>query len=63
VKEATVEREKAGCIHIDGEPMNEEKILKIKAVQGKLKIIVPADEKRQHSSFWRPLRYTLHTLR
>jgi YegS/Rv2252/BmrU family lipid kinase len=53
VKKAAVEREKAGYIHIDGEPMNEEKILKIQAVPDKLKIIVPAGEKRLHSS----LRY------
>jgi YegS/Rv2252/BmrU family lipid kinase len=52
-REITVERDKAGCIHIDGEPMNEEKVLKIKIIPGKLKIIVPTNENRQHFS----LRY------
>ncbi|MDR1593858.1 MAG: diacylglycerol kinase family lipid kinase [Prevotellaceae bacterium] len=51
-REVTIEREKTGCIHIDGEPLNEEKMLKIKAVPDKLKIIVPASVKRRllHSS-------------
>jgi YegS/Rv2252/BmrU family lipid kinase len=52
-KEAVIEREKTGYIHIDGEPMNEGKVLKIKTVPNKLKIIVPTGEKRLHSS----LRY------
>jgi YegS/Rv2252/BmrU family lipid kinase len=53
-REAIIERDKAGYIHIDGESLNEEKVLKIKAVSGKLKIIVPpASVKRLHST----LRY------
>ncbi|MDR1129518.1 MAG: YegS/Rv2252/BmrU family lipid kinase [Prevotellaceae bacterium] len=52
-REAIVEREKAGYIHIDGEPMNEEKILDVKVIPNKLKIIVPANKNRLHSS----LRY------
>lgn len=55
VKEVTVEREKAGYIHIDGEPMNEGKILKIKTVSNQLKIIVPTNEKKLHSL----LRYNI----
>ncbi|MDR0385857.1 MAG: diacylglycerol kinase family lipid kinase [Prevotellaceae bacterium] len=53
VREATVERDKTGCVHIDGEPINEEKILNFNVVPGKLKVIVPAGAKRLHS----PLRY------
>jgi diacylglycerol kinase family enzyme len=41
VKNVTVEREKPGWIHIDGEPMNDEKILNVAVVPGKLKMIVP----------------------
>jgi YegS/Rv2252/BmrU family lipid kinase len=52
-KKAIVEREKSGYVHIDGDPVNEGKILEIRAVPNKLKIIVPAGEKRLHSS----LRY------
>jgi YegS/Rv2252/BmrU family lipid kinase len=55
-KEVIIEREKAGCIHIDGEPMNEGKTLKVKVIPGKLKVIVPESEKRLHSS----LRYTVN---
>jgi YegS/Rv2252/BmrU family lipid kinase len=58
-REAVIEREKAGCIHIDGEPMNGEKVLKVKVIPGKLKIIVPAGENRQHSS----LRYVKNFLK
>jgi YegS/Rv2252/BmrU family lipid kinase len=54
-KKAVIEREKAGCIHIDGDPMLEEKILKVKAVSGKLKIIIPAGIKKFHS----PLQHIL----
>jgi YegS/Rv2252/BmrU family lipid kinase len=50
---ATIERDRAGCVHIDGDPLDEEKVLKIKAVSDKLKIIVPNNVKRLHSS----LRY------
>jgi YegS/Rv2252/BmrU family lipid kinase len=54
-KEAIIERDRAGCVHIDGEPMNEGKVLKIKAVPGKLKIIVPEENTTKlHFS----LRYT-----
>jgi YegS/Rv2252/BmrU family lipid kinase len=41
-KKAVIEREKAGCIHIDGEPMHEGKVLNVNAVPNKLKIIIPA---------------------
>jgi diacylglycerol kinase family enzyme len=51
IREAIIERDKAGCIHLDGEPLNEEKVLKIKAVSSKLKIIVPASAKKSHSPF------------
>ncbi|MDR1170343.1 MAG: YegS/Rv2252/BmrU family lipid kinase [Prevotellaceae bacterium] len=53
-KEAVIERDRAGFIHIDGEPLNEKKVLKIKAVSGELKIIAPASVKKIHS----PLKYT-----
>jgi YegS/Rv2252/BmrU family lipid kinase len=53
VKKATVEREKSGYIHIDGEPLDEEKILKIKTIPNKLKIIAPDNGKKPHLS----LRY------
>ncbi|MDR2465948.1 MAG: YegS/Rv2252/BmrU family lipid kinase [Prevotellaceae bacterium] len=41
VKNVTVEREKPGWIHIDGEPMTDEKILNVAVVPGKLRMIVP----------------------
>jgi YegS/Rv2252/BmrU family lipid kinase len=61
-REATIERDKAGCVHLDGEPLNEGRVLKIHAVAGQLKIIVPENIQRLHSSLryirsltqWRP---------
>ncbi|MDR0724778.1 MAG: diacylglycerol kinase family lipid kinase [Prevotellaceae bacterium] len=50
-KEATIERDKSGYVHLDGEPLDEGKILNVKAVPGKLKIIVPASEKKLYSPF------------
>jgi YegS/Rv2252/BmrU family lipid kinase len=50
VKEAIIEREKNGYIHIDGEPMNDERILKVKTVPNKLKIVVPTNNKQLHFS-------------
>lgn len=49
VREASIEREKAGCIHIDGDPMNEDKILDIKAIANELRLIVPEEINRRHS--------------
>jgi YegS/Rv2252/BmrU family lipid kinase len=62
VRNAVIEREKAGCVHLDGEPLNEERVLKMRAVAGQLKIIVPENVPRLHSSLryirslthWRP---------
>ncbi|MDR3245132.1 MAG: hypothetical protein LBT50_01715, partial [Prevotellaceae bacterium] len=45
VNEAIIEREKPGYIHIDGDPMLDDKILKVKAIPDKLKIIVPSKGK------------------
>ncbi|MDR2384022.1 MAG: YegS/Rv2252/BmrU family lipid kinase [Prevotellaceae bacterium] len=50
-KEATIERDRAGCVHIDGEPLNEEKVLNVKAISDKLKIVVPANAKKLYSPF------------
>ncbi|MDR1583768.1 MAG: diacylglycerol kinase family lipid kinase [Prevotellaceae bacterium] len=52
-REVIIERDKTGYIHVDGEPINERKMLKIKIIPNKLKIIVPTNEKRLHFS----LRY------
>jgi YegS/Rv2252/BmrU family lipid kinase len=54
-REATVERDKAGYVHLDGEPLDEGKMLNVKAIPGKLKIIVPANAKKLYS----PFRYFL----
>lgn len=40
-KEAIVEREKSGYVHIDGEPIRENRILNVKTIQKALNIIVP----------------------
>jgi YegS/Rv2252/BmrU family lipid kinase len=50
-REATIERDKAGYVHLDGEPLNEGKVLNVKAIPGKLKIIVPSSAKKLYSPF------------
>jgi YegS/Rv2252/BmrU family lipid kinase len=47
---ATIERDRSGCVHIDGDPLDEGKMLTIKAISDKLKIIVPESVKRLHPS-------------
>ncbi|MDR2423668.1 MAG: diacylglycerol kinase family lipid kinase [Prevotellaceae bacterium] len=48
VREASIEREKAGYVHIDGDPMVEGKILDIKTVPAHLRLIVPDEINKQH---------------
>ncbi|MDR0559835.1 MAG: diacylglycerol kinase family lipid kinase [Prevotellaceae bacterium] len=42
IKDAVIEREKAGWIHIDGDPVSEDRIIRVKAVSGELKLITPS---------------------
>jgi diacylglycerol kinase family enzyme len=46
VKNAIIEREKAGFIHIDGDSMTDGKTLNVKALYDELKLIVPAEERK-----------------
>ena len=41
-KELTIEREKPGYVHIDGDPVIDKKILHVKTITNELKIITPA---------------------
>jgi hypothetical protein len=40
VKKATIEREKEGAVHVDGEPFVEGKIISIETLVQSLKIVV-----------------------
>jgi YegS/Rv2252/BmrU family lipid kinase len=51
-REATIERDKTGYVHLDGEPLNEGKVLNVKAIPDKLKIIIPASAKKLYSPIY-----------
>ena len=45
IKKATIEREKSGYIHIDGDSMRDKNVLNVEAVAGNLKIITPREKR------------------